>query len=55
MFLVQEVQEEGRHAIDGPGSPNAPEFPPEDYILRKYASRDCNMIALNISSFLVLF
>lgn len=32
--LVQEVQEEGRHAIDDPGAPNAPEIPPEDYILR---------------------
>lgn len=33
---VQEVQEEGRYAIDSPGSPNAPEIPPEDYALRKY-------------------
>lgn len=32
---VQEVQEEGRYAIDSPGSPNAPEIPPEDYALRK--------------------
>lgn len=32
--LVQEVQDEGRHAIDSPGSPNAPEIPPEDYALR---------------------
>lgn len=32
---VQEVQEEGRHAIDDPGAPNSPEIPPEDYILRK--------------------
>lgn len=36
LILVQEVQEEGRHAIDDPGAPNAPEIPPEDYILRKY-------------------
>lgn len=35
-ILVQEVQEEGRHAIDDPGAPNAPEIPPEDYILRKW-------------------
>lgn len=38
-FLVQDVQEEGRHAIDSPGAPNAPEIPPEDYILRKLPSR----------------
>lgn len=30
------MQEEGRHAIDDPGAPNAPEFPPEDFILRKF-------------------
>lgn len=30
------MQEEGRHAIDDPGAPNAPEIPPEDYILREY-------------------
>ncbi|XP_031625301.1 alpha-parvin [Contarinia nasturtii] len=36
---VQEVQEEGRHAIDDPGAPNAPEIPPEDYILRDNESR----------------
>lgn len=35
MFSVQDVQDEGRHAIDSPGSPNAPEIPPEDYLLRK--------------------
>lgn len=35
LISVQEVQEEGRHAIDDPGAPNAPEIPPEDYILRK--------------------
>lgn len=33
---VQDVQEEGRHAIDDPGSPNAPEIPPEDYTLRMF-------------------
>lgn len=36
IFPVQEVQEEGRHAIDSPGSPNAPEIPPEDYALREF-------------------
>ncbi|CAG9104224.1 hypothetical protein JYU34_012103 [Plutella xylostella] len=30
---VQEVQAEGKHAIDSPGSPTAPEIPPEDYSL----------------------
>lgn len=33
MILVQEIQEEGKYAIDSPGSPNAPEIPPEDYNL----------------------
>jgi hypothetical protein len=30
---VQEVQEEGKHAIDSPGSPTAPDLPPEEYTL----------------------
>ncbi|XP_045531814.1 beta-parvin [Pieris brassicae] len=30
---VQEVQEEGKYAIDSPGSPTAPEIPPEEYSL----------------------
>lgn len=34
-FLVQEVQAEGRYAIDSPGNPNNPEIPPEDYALRE--------------------
>lgn len=33
---MQEVEAEGRHAIDSSGSPNAPEIPPEYYELRKY-------------------
>lgn len=33
LFLVQEIQEEGKYAIDSPGKPNAPEIPPEDYNL----------------------
>lgn len=33
IILVQEVQQEGKHAIDSPGLPNAPEIPPEDYNL----------------------
>jgi len=33
LILVQEIQAEGRHAIDSPGNPNAPEMPPEDYEL----------------------
>lgn len=38
-FLVQEIQEEGRHAIDSPGNPNAPEIPPEDYALAENEQR----------------
>lgn len=34
-FTVQDVQSEGRTAIDSPGKPNAPEVPPEEYALRK--------------------
>lgn len=30
---VQEIQAEGKYAIDSPGSPTAPEIPPEDYTL----------------------
>lgn len=36
LCLVQEVQTEGRIAIDSPGKPNAPEIPPEDYELRRF-------------------
>lgn len=32
---MQEVQAEGRYAIDSPGNPNNPEIPPEDYALRE--------------------
>lgn len=39
---MQEVQEEGRYAIDSPGSPNAPEIPPEDYALRKLKKKKTN-------------
>lgn len=34
-FSVQEVQEEGKHAIDSPGSPTAIDHPPEEYDLGK--------------------
>lgn len=30
---MQEVQAEGKYAIDSPGSPMAPEMPPEEYAL----------------------
>ena len=30
---VQEVQQEGKHAIDSPGSPMASTLPPEEYAL----------------------
>lgn len=33
LILVQEIQDEGKYAIDSPGNPNAPEIPPEDYNL----------------------
>lgn len=36
VILVQEVQEEGKHAIDSPGNPNAPVIPPEDYNLGNF-------------------
>ncbi|KAG4068784.1 hypothetical protein HA402_002475 [Bradysia odoriphaga] len=36
---VQEVQAEGRYAIDSPGNPNNPEIPPEDYALRDNEQR----------------
>lgn len=34
-FVVQEVQAEGKYAIDSPGNPTAPDHPPEDYTLGK--------------------
>lgn len=33
---VQEVEAEGKYAIDSPGSPTAPVVPPEDYALGLY-------------------
>lgn len=39
LFLVQEIQEEGKYAIDSPGKPNAPEIPPEDYNLGENEQR----------------
>lgn len=38
-ILVQDVQEEGKYAIDSPGKPNAPEIPPEDYNLNDNEQR----------------
>lgn len=37
MFLVQEIQQEGKHAIDSPGSPLSADIPPEIYSLGKFA------------------
>lgn len=34
-FSVQEVQDEGKYAIDSPGNPLAPDLPPEEYALGK--------------------
>ncbi|XP_041987852.1 beta-parvin [Aricia agestis] len=36
---VQEVQAEGKYAIDSPGSPTAPEIPPEEYSLNENEER----------------
>lgn len=36
---VQKVQQEGKHAIDSPGSPNQVNIPPEDYALREHEQR----------------
>lgn len=36
---VQEVQAEGKYAIDSPGSPTAPAIPPEDYYLEENEER----------------
>ncbi|XP_055390448.1 beta-parvin [Condylostylus longicornis] len=36
---VQEIQEEGKIAIDSPGNPNQPDIPPEDYSLREHEQR----------------
>ncbi|KAJ4443894.1 hypothetical protein ANN_05681 [Periplaneta americana] len=36
---VQEVQEEGKYAIDSPGSPTAPDLPPEEYTLEENEER----------------
>ncbi len=33
---MQEVQEEGKNAIDSPGNPMAPTLPPEEYALGNY-------------------
>ncbi|XP_023237638.1 beta-parvin-like isoform X1 [Centruroides sculpturatus] len=36
---VNELQAEGKHAIDSPGSPTIPDLPPQDYILDEYEER----------------
>lgn len=36
---VQEVQAEGKYAIDSPGSPSNPDYPPEDYDLDENEER----------------
>lgn len=38
-FLVQEIEEEGKYAIDSPGSINPIELPPEDFNLKDNESR----------------
>lgn len=37
--LVEEVQAEGKYAIDSPGSPTTPLIPPEDYDLEENEER----------------
>lgn len=39
LFLVHEIQEEGKYSIDSPGRANAPEIPPEDYNLNDNEQR----------------
>lgn len=47
------MQAEGKYAIDSPGSPTAPEIPPEEYSLREYnylqrfETSNCNNTAQN--------
>lgn len=36
---VNELQAEGKNAIDSPGSPTLPDLPPQDYILDEYEER----------------
>lgn len=36
---MQEVQQEGKYAIDSPGSPTMPDLPPQDYILDENEER----------------
>ncbi|XP_037934456.1 beta-parvin-like isoform X1 [Teleopsis dalmanni] len=36
---VQKIQDEGKYAIDSPGSPNQYDIPPEDYELRDLEQR----------------
>lgn len=36
---VNELQAEGKNAIDSPGSPTSPDLPPQDYILDEYEER----------------
>lgn len=38
-FTVQEVQEEGKYAIDSPGLAANPDMPPEDYTLDENEER----------------
>lgn len=38
-MLVQEVQEEGKYAIDSPGCAANPELPPEEYNLEENEER----------------
>ena len=38
-MAVQEVQEEGKHAIDSPGFAANPDMPPEDYTLEENEER----------------
>ena len=40
-LIVQEVQEEGKNAIDSPGSPMAPAIAPEEYALGNILSKPC--------------
>lgn len=44
-FSVQEVQEEGKYAIDSPGNPAMADVPPEEYTLGK-----CSIYSLELKN-----
>lgn len=49
--IVQEVQEEGKYAIDSPGNPAMSDLPPEEYTLGTFIwwSKMCNILFIKMS------